>query len=144
MLRAIATEWQDSWEKQLDLVEFSYNNSNQASIQMAPFEALYGRHCRSPVYWDDFIEAVTLGPELLFQMTEKVKLIRDGLKAAQDRQKSYADLKPRPEEFIAGERVLLRVSPMHGVVRFGARGKLSPRFILIPIPTHNSIITTIT
>ena len=96
---------------------------------MAPFEALYGRHCRSPVYWDDFTEAVTLGPELLFQMTEKVKLIRDRFKAAQDRRKSYADLKRRPEEFTVGERVLLCVSPMRGVVRFGARGKLSPRFI---------------
>ncbi|XP_057518512.1 uncharacterized protein LOC130799437 [Amaranthus tricolor] len=64
-----------------------------ASIQMAPFEALYGRLCRSPVYWGDFTEAVTLGPELWFQMTEKVRLIRDCLKAAQDRQKSFADLK---------------------------------------------------
>ncbi|XP_057526299.1 uncharacterized protein LOC130805541 [Amaranthus tricolor] len=82
-----------------------------------------------PVYWDDFTEAVTLGPDLLFQMTEKVKLIRDRLKAAQDRQKSDADLKRRPEEFTVGEQVLLRVSPMRRVVRFGARGKLSPRFI---------------
>ena len=68
---------------------------------------------RNSVYWDDL----------------KVRLVRDHLKAAQDRQKSYADLKRRPEEFIVGERVLLRVSPMRGVVRFGARGKLSPRFI---------------
>ena len=66
MLRAIAMEWQGSWDEHLDLVEFSYNNSYQASIQMAPFEALYGRRCRSPVYWDDFTEAVTLGPDLLF------------------------------------------------------------------------------
>ena len=72
---------------------------------------------------------MTLGPELLFQMNEKVRLIRDRLNAAQDRQKSYADLKRRPEEFTVGEQVLLRVSPMRGVVRFGARGKLSPRFI---------------
>ncbi|XP_057518022.1 uncharacterized protein LOC130798943 [Amaranthus tricolor] len=72
---------------------------------MAPFEALYGRRCRSPVYWDDFTEAVTLGPELLFEMTEKVRLIRDRLKAAQDRQKSYADSKRRPEEFTVGEQL---------------------------------------
>ena len=69
---------------------------------------------------------MTLGPELLFQMTEKVKLIRDRLKVAQDRQKSYADLKRRAEEFTMGEQILLRVSPMRGIVRFGARGKLSP------------------
>ena len=96
---------------------------------MAPFEALYGRRCRSTVYWDDFTKAVTLGPKLLFQMTEKVKLIRDRLKEAHDRQKSYADLKRRTEEFIVGEHVLLRVSPMRGVIRFGTRRKLSPRFI---------------
>ncbi|XP_057548077.1 uncharacterized protein LOC130826512 [Amaranthus tricolor] len=71
-----------------------------------------------PVYWDDFTEAVTLGPELLFQMTAKVKLIRDRLKAAQDRQKSYADLKRRPEEFTVGERVLLRVSPVRRLKRY--------------------------
>ena len=75
------------------LVEFSYNNSYQATIQMAPFEALYGRRCRSPLFWEDFTEAATLGPELLLQMTKQVKLIRDRIKAAQDRQKSNADLK---------------------------------------------------
>jgi hypothetical protein len=88
MLRAISMEWQGSWDEHFDLVKISYNKSYQASIQMAPFEALYGRRCRSPVYWDDFTEAVTLGPDLLFQISEKVKLIRDRLKAAQDRQKS--------------------------------------------------------
>jgi hypothetical protein len=96
---------------------------------MAPSDALYGRRCRSPVCWDDFTKAVTLGLDLLLQMTEQVKLIRDRMKAAQDRQKSYADLKRRPEEFAVGERVLLKVSPTKGVVRFGARGKLSPRYI---------------
>ena len=73
---------------------------------------------------------MTLGPDLLFRMTEKVKLIRDCLKVAQDRKKSYSDLKRRSEEFTVGKRVLLRVSPMRRVVRFGARGKLSPRFIV--------------
>ena len=72
---------------------------------------------------------MTLGPDLLIQMTEHVKLIRARMKAAQDCKKSYADLKRHPEEFKVGDRVLLRVAPMHGVVRFGASGKLSPRFI---------------
>ena len=65
MLRAIAMEWQGSWDDHLDLIEFSYNNSYQPTIQMAPFEALYGRCCRSPVYWDDFTKAVTLGPRFI-------------------------------------------------------------------------------
>ena len=89
---------------------------------MAPFEALFGRRCRSLVFWDDFTEAATLGPELLLQMTEQVKLIRDMMKADNDRQKSYADLKRRPEEFEVGEQVLLRVSLMHGVVHRLALG----------------------
>ncbi|XP_057520849.1 uncharacterized protein LOC130801106 [Amaranthus tricolor] len=111
------------------MVEFSYNNSYQASIQMAPFEALYGRRCRNPICWDDFSESVTLGPAMLEEMTDQVKMIRERLKAAQDRQNSYADLKRRPDEFAVGDYVLLRVSPMKGVMRFGKRGKLSPKFI---------------
>ena len=81
------------------------------------------------MYWDDFTKAATLGPDLLLQMIEQVKLIRDIMKAAQDRQNSYVDLKCCPEDFEVGNRVLLRVSSMRGVVRFGARGKLRPIFI---------------
>ena len=84
MLRAQAMEWQGSWDEHLDIVEFSYDNSYQAMIQMAPFKALYGRPYHSPFCWDDFTEAVTLGPDLLLQMTEQVKLIRNLMKAAQD------------------------------------------------------------
>ena len=76
---------------------------------MAPFEALYGHRCCCPVCWDDFTKVVTLRPNFLLQMTEQVKLIHDWMKAAQDRQKSYADLKRRPEEFEMGERVLLLI-----------------------------------
>ena len=75
-----------------------------------------------------FTESITLGPDMLVQMTEQVKLIREKMKATQDRQKSYADLRRRPDEWV-GDKVLFRVSPMKGVVRFGACGKLSPRFI---------------
>ena len=77
-------------------------------MQMAPFEALYRRRCRRPVCWDDFTRVATLGPELLLQMTDKVKLICDRLKATQDRQKSYVDLKRFLEEFEVGDHVLLR------------------------------------
>ena len=129
MLRACVMTFGGSWEDRLGLIEFSYNNSYHTSIQMAPFEALYGRKCRSPVCWDDSMETLILGPEMVQEMVEQVKVIRERMKAAQDRQKSYADLKRRSIEFEVGDKVLLRVSPMRGVMRFGKKGKLSPKFI---------------
>ncbi|XP_031123756.1 uncharacterized protein LOC116026574 [Ipomoea triloba] len=96
---------------------------------MAPYEALYGQKCRSPLCWGDMVDAVVLGPQYLQETVEKVKLIQARMKAAQDRQKSYADLGRKPSEFQVGEKVLLRVSPTRGVMRFGKKGKLSPRFI---------------
>jgi len=129
MLRACMIEFRGSWEDHLHLAEFSYNNSYQASIKMAPFEALYGRKCRSPICWDEVGERSLLGPEILIQTTEKVRVIRDHLKAAQSRQKSWADLQRRPLEFGVGDHVFLKISPTKGVIRFGTRGKLSPRYI---------------
>jgi len=96
---------------------------------MAPFEALYGRKCRSPLCWDDIGDRRLLGPEIITQTVKKVKIIRERLKAAQDRQKKWADLDRRPLEFEIGDKVFLKISPMRGVIRFGNRGKLSPRFI---------------
>ena len=113
----------------MDLIEFSYNNSHHASIGMAPFEALYGRKCRSPVCWSDINETMVLGPEMIEDMVKQVKLIQEKIKAAQDRQKSFADLKRRDEEYQVGEKVLLKISPMKGVMRFGKKGKLSPKYI---------------
>ncbi|KAK2416439.1 hypothetical protein QL285_038834 [Trifolium repens] len=95
---------------------------------MAPFEALYGRRCRSPIGWFEAGEAKLVGPELIQDAIEKVKLIRDRLVTAQSRQKSYSDRRRRPLEFTVGDHVFLRVSPMKGVLRFGKKGKLSPRF----------------
>ena len=83
----------------LPLVEFTYNNSFQASIGMAPFEALYGRKCKTLIYWNDDGEALLLGPEMLQQVTEQVKLIREKIKASQDRQKSYYDKRRKPLDF---------------------------------------------
>ena len=111
------------------MVEFAYNNSYQASIQMAPFEALYGRKCRSPICWDDVGEWKLLGPEIVQQTVDKIRVIRERVRTAQSRQKSYADLKRRTLEFSVGDHAFLRVSPTRGVKRFGIRGKLSPRFI---------------
>ncbi|KAI3672735.1 hypothetical protein L6452_38833 [Arctium lappa] len=100
-----------------------------SSIGMAPFEALYGRKCRTPVYWLEAGEKQFAGPEIVQETTDKVKSIRERLKAAQDRQKSYADKKRRAMEFQVGDRVLLKVSPWKGIIRFGKRGKLSPHFL---------------
>ncbi|WMV32712.1 hypothetical protein MTR67_026097, partial [Solanum verrucosum] len=95
MLRAFVIDFGGHWDQFLPLVEFPYNNSYHSSIEMAPFEALYGRRCRSPIGW----------------------------------QKSYADRKVCDLEFMVGERVLLKVSPMKGVMKFRKKGKLSPRYV---------------
>nr|GEV11191.1 putative reverse transcriptase domain-containing protein [Tanacetum cinerariifolium] len=120
---------QTGWVNHLPLVEFSYNNSYHATIKSAPFEALYGRKCRSPVCWTEVREAHILSLELIQETTEKIVQIKQRMQAARDRQKSYADLKRKPMEFQVGDKVMLKVSPWKGVVRFGKRGKLNPRYI---------------
>ncbi|GJX72453.1 putative reverse transcriptase domain-containing protein [Tanacetum coccineum] len=129
MLRACAIDFGKGWVNHLPLVEFSYNNSYHASIKAAPFEALYGRKCRSPVCWTEVGEAQILGPELIQETTEKIIQIKQRMQAARDRQKSYADLKRKPMEFQVEDKVMLKVSPWKGVVRFGKRGKLNPRYV---------------
>ncbi|GJX91506.1 retrovirus-related pol polyprotein from transposon TNT 1-94 [Tanacetum coccineum] len=113
----------------LPLVEFSYNNSYHASIKAAPYEALYGRKCRSPVCWSEVGDSQLTGPELIRDTTEKIVQIKNRLLTARSRQKSYADRRLKPLEFEVGDMVLLKVSPWKGAVRFGKRGKLSPRYI---------------
>ena len=129
MLRACILDLKGSWEEHLPLVEFAYNNSYQASIQMAPSKALYRRPCRSPVCWTEVGESSTTGLELIKFTYENVDLIRKRLLTAQSQQKSYADRRRRPLEFEAGDHVFLKVMPKRGVVRFGKQGKLSPRYI---------------
>ena len=96
---------------------------------MAPYEALYGRPCRSPLCWTEVGESSITGPDLIRDTYENVSLIRERLLTAQSRQKSYANVRRRPLEFEVGDHVSLKVIPKRGVVRFGKRGKLSPRFI---------------
>ncbi|GJZ41629.1 putative reverse transcriptase domain-containing protein [Tanacetum coccineum] len=103
MLRACVLDFGGSWDVHLPLVEFSYNNSYHSSVRCAPFEALYGRKCRSPIMWAEVGEGQLIGPELVQETTEKISQIKDRLKAARDRQKS--------------------------VVRFGKKGKQAPRFV---------------
>ncbi|GJR67328.1 reverse transcriptase domain-containing protein [Tanacetum coccineum] len=129
MLRACMIDFGEGWVNHLPLVELSYNNSYHASIKATPFEALYGQKCRSPVCWTEVGEAQILGPELIQETTEKIVQIKQRMQAACDRQKSYADLKRKPMEFQVGDKVMLKVSPWKGVVRFGKRGKLNPRYV---------------
>nr|GEY61323.1 putative reverse transcriptase domain-containing protein [Tanacetum cinerariifolium] len=116
MLRACVIDFGKRWVKHLPLCEFSYNNSYHASIKAAPYEALYGLKFRSPVCWAEVGEAQLTGLELIQETTKKIILIKQRIQAAQDRQKSYADLKWKPMEFEIGDRVMLKVSPWKGVV----------------------------
>nr|GFA56037.1 putative reverse transcriptase domain-containing protein [Tanacetum cinerariifolium] len=129
MLRACAIDFGKGWVNHLPLFEFSYNNSYHASIKAAPFEALYVRKCRSPVCWTEVGEAQILGPELIQETTEKIIQIKQRMQAARNRQKSYIDLKRKPMEFQVGDKVMFKVSPWKGVVRFGKWGKLNPRYV---------------
>ncbi|KAJ0800996.1 putative nucleotidyltransferase, Ribonuclease H [Helianthus annuus] len=129
MLRACVIDFGGSWDSHLPLIEFSYNNSYHSSINMAPFEALYGRKCRSPVCWNEIGEAQLTGPELILETADKVKKIRENLQTARSRQKCYADRRRKPLEFQVGDHVLLKVSPWKGVIRFGKKGKLAPRYV---------------
>ena len=129
LLRACVLTYSNDWEKSLPYAEFSYNNSYQASLQMAPFEALYGRKCRTPLMWSEVGERIFFGPASILEAEENVAKVRENLKIAQSRQKSYADPKRRDVSFEVGDYVLLRVSPLRGTKRFHVKGKLAPRFV---------------
>ncbi|GKD12432.1 putative reverse transcriptase domain, ribonuclease H-like domain, aspartic peptidase domain protein [Tanacetum coccineum] len=110
MLRACIIDFGKGWERHLPLVEFSYNNSYHASIKAAPFEALYGRKCRSPVCWAEVGDVQLTGPEIVHETTEKIEQIQQHLQAARDRQRSYANIRRKPLEFQVGNHVMLKVS----------------------------------
>ena len=129
MLRGCVMEFPGSWDRYIPLKEFAYNNSYQSSIGMAPYEALYGRRCRTLVCWTELNEHKVIGPDIVKDTEEKVQVIRQMLKAASDQQKSYADLKRRDIEYEVGDKVFLNVSPWRKILRLGQKGKLSPRFI---------------
>src|SRR6266542_2953158 len=124
MLRACVITFAESWDECLPLAEFSYNNSYQKSLHMAPFEALYGRRCRTPLNWSEPGERVIFGPDIVQEVEERVWLIQRHLKAAQSRQKSYTNQRCRSLVFQVGGCVYLRVSPVKGIHRFGVKGKL--------------------
>jgi hypothetical protein len=134
MLRSCVLEFPQKWDECLPLAEFSYNNSHQESIKMAPFEALYGRQCHTPLNWSEPGEIWFFRPDMVKEMEEKVQRIIHNLKETQARQKSYADKRRQPLYFQVGDHVYLKVSPMKGVSRFCVKGKLAPWYIgLFPI-----------
>jgi hypothetical protein len=129
MLRACALKHGRSWDKSLPYAEFSYNNSYQASLKMAPFEAIYGQKCRTPLYWNQIGESQVFDLEILQEAEKQVQIIRENLKTTQSRQKSYADNRRRELIFKVGDFAYLKVSPMRGMKRFKVKGKLSPHCI---------------
>nr|GFA31810.1 putative reverse transcriptase domain-containing protein [Tanacetum cinerariifolium] len=126
MLRTCVLDFRKGWDKHLPLVEFSYNNSYHTNIKVAPFKTLYGHKCLSPICWAEVRDRQLTGPEIIYETTEKIVQIKS---PADDRQKSYADIRRKPLEFQVGDKVMLKVSPWKGVIRFGKRGKLNPHYI---------------
>ena len=129
MFRSCVLQFKGHWNEYLPLAEFTYNNIYHSSIEMSPYEALYGKKCRTPLCWNETGERKLLGPEIVQTTVDKVDVIRARLKAAQDRQKSYAEKRRKDLEFEVEDRVFLKLYHWKGVVRFGKRGKLSPRYI---------------
>jgi hypothetical protein len=121
MLRACALQDKIGWDKRLPYAEFSYNNSYQASLKMSPFKALYGRNCRTPLHWDKPGERQVFGPDILLQAEENIRMVQENLKAAQSRQRSYADTRRRELSLKVGDYVYFKVSPIRGTKRFGAK-----------------------
>ena len=129
MFRGCVMEFTGSWDRYISLMEFAYNNSYQSSIGMVPYEALYGWRCRTPVCWIELNEQKVIGPDIVKDIEVKVQVIGKRLKATNDQQKSYADLKRKDIEYEVGDKVFLKVSSWRKILRFSQKGKLSLRFI---------------
>ena len=129
MLRGYVLDFSGSWDRYIPLMEFAYNNSYQSSIGMALYEVLYGRRCRTPMCWTELHEHKIIGPNLVKDTEEKVWIIQQRLKAVSNRQRSYANLKRKDVEYEVGDKGFLKVSQWKKILRFGRKGKLSPRFI---------------
>ena len=118
MLRACVLDFKGGWAKYLPLAEFAYNNSYQASIGIASYEALYGRKCRTPICWNEVGERKLNSEELIKVSTKKIQVLRERVKVAQDHQKSYADTRRKDLEFEVDDMVFLNVAHWKGVIRF--------------------------
>ncbi|WVZ53872.1 hypothetical protein U9M48_004760 [Paspalum notatum var. saurae] len=126
MLRACAIQYGTSWDKCLPYAEFSYNNSYQASLKKSPFEALYGKRCRTPLFWNQTGEKQVFGPDIIQDAEQQLRIVQENLRVAQSRQRSYADVRRRDLSFKVDDHVYLKVSPMRGIRRFNMKGKLAP------------------
>jgi hypothetical protein len=129
MLRACVLTYGKNWEDSLAFAEFSYNNGYHTSLKKAPFEVLYGRKCRTPLMWSEVGDRVIESPDFIKVAEEKIAEVRENLRIAQSRQKSYADKRRRELKFDVGDHVYLKVSLIRGTHRFHMRGKLAPRYI---------------
>ncbi|WVZ84452.1 hypothetical protein U9M48_031482 [Paspalum notatum var. saurae] len=129
MLRACAIQYGTGWDKCLPYAEFSYNNSYQASLKKSPFEALYGKRCRTPLFWNQTGEKLVFGPDIIQDAEQQLRIVQENLRVAQSRQRSYADVRRRDLSFKVDDHVYLKVSPMRGIRRFNIKGKLAPRYI---------------
>jgi hypothetical protein len=128
MLRACSLHYGRGWDNSLPYAEFSYNNY-QESLKMTLFQMLYGRRCRTPLFWIETREQKILGPDILQEAEKQVRMVRENLRVAQSRQKIYTDHRRRELSFEAGDFVYLKVSPMRGLRHFKVRGKLAPGII---------------
>jgi hypothetical protein len=128
MLRMHVMHYPKKWEDYLPLVEFSYKNGYQESLNMIPFEALYGTQCNIPINWSNPVDRITIEPDMPKEIEWKLVQIRQNLKISQDRQKCYADRKRTPREFKTGDHVYLRVRPGKSSLRMRACAKLAPRY----------------
>jgi len=129
LLRTCILDHLSTWSDMLPLVEFTYSNNYHSSTEMAPYEPLYARRCRTPLCWQQDGESIVLGPKFLQVTTEKVKIIQDHMRATQSRQKSYVDKRRRSLEFKVGDHVFLKVTPIAGLGRDLKSRKLTHRFI---------------
>jgi hypothetical protein len=118
MLRACALQYGRSWDKSLSYAKFSYNNSYQESLKMAPFEMLYGHRCRTPLFWNEMGERKVFGPDILEEAEKQVRMVRENLCVALSRHKSYADHRRRELSFEVRDFVYLMVSPKRGLHHF--------------------------
>jgi hypothetical protein len=129
MLRASDLQYERNWDKSLPYAKFSYNSSYQESFKMTPFEMLYGHRCRTPLFWGETGERKIFGPDILQEAEKQVRMVRENLRVAQSRQKSYVDHIRRELSFEVGDFVYLKVSPMRGLRHFKVRGKITSRII---------------
>jgi hypothetical protein len=129
MMRVCILQYGRSWDKSLSYAEFSYNNSYQESLKMALFEILYGRRCRTPLFFNEPREWKVFRLDILQEVEKQVRMVRKNLQVTQSRQKSYGNHRRRELSFQVGDFVYLNVSHMRGLHHFKVRGKLAPRFI---------------